>query len=1272
MDGRVLYTKKEHMRKEVKEKHGLPLHEVYILAFDTFNGNGRKRFMYFLTHEQRHGFILRNCYSNVHAYEVIPELNVGHKVYIVWDIDRKLCMMDDMEQWIIKNLAEAKARIIDCVLCHFANFARDHIGIEFNPLIGTNVQVSQAEVIETKPVEKLSLHVRLNLVCNCWGDVKTITESFIQYLLKTCTQEERQLLFTFRQNKNDKYPKEECIIDTSIYSNFRSMRKLYQSKGTSDALKLRPYGASSTLPEDHDVIYIDLTKPDVFMDISKSFSASDLFNEQDAKDTANMIKMPQNTLIRLSSTQEKPKCLVKQRTIDYIKGVITNSPLMHILLHHTSPCMTEIEQSNKCGHTIHFAFSNNSGCSCPAKGAQHSKNRFYLAYNDLHKTLTVRCYNPKCKAVLKQNPVRYRIHDCTWYVENQAAMHAKNSMACMLKAVKWDKQYASMKVDQDYPIPTRRIVTQTEPTMDTSNDIKEYTEYTLDQGQFSIEEAISGVAPKELIMKKTRTRVKKKQVQDIQPTIQEALSLAHVKSSAETQYLEVSGRAIIAIKAQMGLGKTEKLVEQLAQLERNTSVLVVTHSRVFSNKMKAELNSMGFKCYMDEPSGDINERRVVCCLDSCPRLTLPSPEGYDIVIIDELLSVLGRASSGFMRHDEVYTCLEHILEVSKVNLYMDAYVDHMFCYLFTKHIEQIREESCTWIHNTYVAKMDRKCMVIVNKNAENAQDLKNAAIYEVKSLLDAGKKVVVSSSSRTFVNALIASIQDIDKYKVATYTRDTDRKALADAINDPHEAWKDLDLLAYSPCITSGISFKLPHYDGLVAYMENSSRTPMVDACLQQIFRVRQLSSPVEGGRNMKIFINDTRKANILSHPLDLGRLERDQDNKLKRKMGSFEDGEWELPEYLCDMDESSLPYVPKSRKAMDQFPTYDKDRLSWTMLIGIIYLRNKSACFFTDIVVNTLQNDYGIETDVVVFDADAMACPQASKLVPDASLDIVVPYCEEIHIDDETFKQLHGAPANEKHSSSETVIVHPIGEDGSKEPYSVPLHALTRAQAFAYDLAYKKYKIDRPFNKAFFDEYIKDANSNEGRKRALELFFTWCRLCDLSRTKQDNQERYAKIIMDRRHALDRNFTLHYDTQQDEYHNKLITGQEMIEALIGSSTTLTEIDQQIIISHETFHGHARKYVEGLSSNSFRAIRDAFGFRSDRYNDTKNVATSTRILGEFVKKIAWDAFAIEIVYTRSERSISTMTWHTMRSHKTSLCKEHVHDPLSLCDELVIEM
>ena len=125
MDGRVLYTKKEHMRKEVMEKHGLLLHEVYILAFDAFNGNGRKRFVYFLTHEQRHGFILRNCYSNVHAYEVIPELNVGHKVYIVWDIDRKLCMMDDMEQWIIKNLAEAKARILDCVLCHFANFAKD-------------------------------------------------------------------------------------------------------------------------------------------------------------------------------------------------------------------------------------------------------------------------------------------------------------------------------------------------------------------------------------------------------------------------------------------------------------------------------------------------------------------------------------------------------------------------------------------------------------------------------------------------------------------------------------------------------------------------------------------------------------------------------------------------------------------------------------------------------------------------------------------------------------------------------------------------------------------------------------------------------------------------------------------------------------------------------------------------------------------------------------------------------------------------------------------
>lgn len=262
---------------------------------------------------------------------------------------------------------------------------------------------------------------------------------------------------------------------------------------------------------------------------------------------------------------------------------------------------------------------------------------------------------------------------------------------------------------------------------------------------------------------------------------------------------------------------------------------------------------------------------------------------------------------------------------------------------------------------------------------------------------------------------------------------------------------------------------------------------------------------------------------------------------------------------------------------------------------------------------------------------SNAMECPEASKLFPDVSQDIVVPYCEEIHIDDETFKQLHGATVNEKHSSSETVIVHPIGEDGSKEPYSVPLHALTRAQAFAYDLAYNKYKIDKPFNKAFFDEYIKDANSNEGRKHALEKFFTWCRLCDLSRTKQDNQDRYA---------LDMNFTLHHDTQQDEYHNKLIYGQEMIEALIG---TKFAIQTNYEIKHEPFKERVCAYIRSLSKLEFLSIVATFNFKRRHYQNINAILVSDKRVCEFVKRILRESFSISSVHSRRVKIITCKCW-----------------------------
>lgn len=93
----------------------------------------------------------------------------------------------------------------------------------------------------------------------------------------------------------------------------------------------------------------------------------------------------------------------------------------------------------------------------------------------------------------------------------------------------------------------------------------------------------------------------------------------------------------------------------------------------------------------------------------------PNPGGYNIVIVDELLSLLGRVTSDFMRHDDVYARLEHIMLVSPVLIFMDAFIDNRFCHQFIRHLEKGRNGRCSWVWNTKIADSNRKARIVLNR-----------------------------------------------------------------------------------------------------------------------------------------------------------------------------------------------------------------------------------------------------------------------------------------------------------------------------------------------------------------------------------------------------------------------------------------------------------------------------------------------------------------------------------------------------------------------------
>lgn len=739
-------------------------------------------------------------------------------------------------------------------------------------------------------------------------------------------------------------------------------------------------------------------------------------------------------------------------------------------------------------------------------------------------------------------------------------------------------------------------------------------------------------------------------------------------------------RSMMAIKAQMGLGKTERLIADLQHIAPDTSILVITHSRVFSNKMKAELESMDFKCYLDAERGEISDPRVVCCLDSCPRLRLPSANGYDIVIIDELLSVLARANSHFMPHDEVYACLDHILRVSDNLVFMDAYVDNMFCYQFIKYLSRVRGEECQWIHNAYVNKSNRVCQLNVNRQSKLSPGHKREAIRQIIAALEAGKKVVVPSSSKTFVKDLMAQVEKINsingtcdedgtggesqrpKYKVACYTADTPPEEMAKAIKDPHEAWRDLDLLAYSPTITSGISFKEAHFDCLFGYMENSARMPLIDACLQQIFRVRSLADAPEGGHNMKVFINDTRNdvksESNTKWPLSLSTIESDLDSKILHKLGAFQEGKWEVPEYLSETENGGdLPAVPTIRRAGELFPVYDKERLSYIMLIGMVYLRNKSACYYTDLVTHTLRSDYGIDTTMTDYkeQEDSEDNSDISRTTKDNLYKM--PFCQKLVVPDreneDKIKKAIYRP------EEKTKVEIPILGDNNKvvgQYYlTVPCTVLQRTQLFTYKITKKYYKIRYTVDQRFFDTFIKDASTQSGQQEAISQFFDWKKFCrGVRMTIEENRGDYAAWLLDIGKSKDRNFKMYHGTNTDKYYQMIIFGQELLIALCGSyeNTKALDIgDHQYILLREAFKDRMDAYMTQMTEMKYKAIIDLFEFHSTRHSSKKDLIASKQGVSHFVKKVLYDAFHIDFTdHGSKKKCIDATIWKTLKEYE----------------------
>jgi hypothetical protein len=655
-------------------------------------------------------------------------------------------------------------------------------------------------------------------------------------------------------------------------------------------------------------------------------------------------------------------------------------------------------------------------------------------------------------------------------------------------------------------------------------------------------------------------------------------------------------KPLVCIKAGMGVGKTKLLttdfITQFASAP-DTKCLFITYQILLSKKYINALFKFGFVNYLDVER-DIHENKIIVCLDSIHRI---KTSHFDFIFIDEALSVLLHFNSHLMNNvSTVCTIFDSLICQAKHIYLLDACVDNTLIYNFVSYLSHEKHIKPHWTKNTHIRVSNRQCTAYVNKASSGKKCLEMEAIERVCSLLLEGKKVVVSSSTKTFTNAVELTIKQRfqDKFKYIVYNGDSSKNEIAEHAQNIHEVWSQQDLIVYSPTIGAGLSFEEQHFDVLVGFFANSSHTASVDFCLQQLFRVRQLT---EG--TMILYINDLPNSKNKDDEPDVIY------DGAEPPIEQSEIDQW-LDKHISAIDKYFALSTDYHFDKVSSALKYDRDKLSYKILSGIISTKHKSRGYFVDILLKTLQSDYNISCTKIPYE------PRDDNIKKKS-----LALCEEIK-DIKKKREIDFDPATCNIGLKEY-------EELKKRASLEPIETL---QKWVYTMSKIKWRIPGQVDAKFFDKYI-GQYTESNVKKAFESFYQACRTNDflnqpLDKTKAEYKNKINKI----RYSSDEYNIELFKNKTSRYYNRLIEGQSLLIA-IGISPDDFQNTDRVIIESRVLEEKLKNYVGSISDAKFDSMVNMFDMKKKAYGNRGKTIESSKKLNAFAKQVLNVCFNMEL-------------------------------------------
>ena len=670
---------------------------------------------------------------------------------------------------------------------------------------------------------------------------------------------------------------------------------------------------------------------------------------------------------------------------------------------------------------------------------------------------------------------------------------------------------------------------------------------------------------------------------------------------------------LVAVRANMGIGKTEIMIREFLPnyIDQDHRCIFITYQRILSKKYSQELHHLGFVNYLDIADSTITAAKVIVCIDSICRIATSIP--FDFVIIDEVTSVLLHFNSKFLtKSSTVCTMFECMLLRANQIIVLDACVDNTISYDFVKHIADKKAITPYYIKNEHVRETNRECNIHTNKKGKTTSVLvKHMTEYIIKQLAN-NKKIVVTSSTKSYVEELSKFISHSlpDKVQVVMHSENNDLATATNAtanatatnatttttntITNFYERLRLCDIFIYSPTITAGISIEFPHFDELVSFIDNTLYTPPVDIILQQMFRVRQL---VDG--QMNLYVNDTMKLKPTNYPYTPHEVDKFLDSNTNHDNNLF---------------------MQSHQIIADNQVVYDKSLLSYTLLRGILVNRNKSLLHFEEILINTLQSDYNIECTILPIQTSKSIMQKAKDLkamLKELNVKTTFTFSPALLIDESAYKQLE-----------------------SKSQSGEKLSEIEQQQKWTYYIMHAWTVFDR-VDAAFFEKFIGQARSFDMADK-IETFNKMKRLKYMMTNNVDgNRVKFQTVVQNIMQEEEFNIKLFNATIRKSF-SMLIEGHKLMEFLTdytdmiqGQTShsivyrTVISKGETIVINKDVFYKRVKKWIESMNPNEFKMVVDLFD-GTKHFDDQNKMLTSTRKQTSLVVKILSHAFGIQMV------------------------------------------